>query len=147
MNIVNKLHRKAMAKSDQAFIEKMAGNIGLWKKLISEAYKLEKEAAALLVNDFESEPTRSVLHRSAASLAIDCMELREAERLIATALAGNPPEEIANELRDLFENDKFEKTFLALKKYFAETPDDVLRKDFEHYDSLPEPEKGYEKGR
>jgi hypothetical protein len=49
----------------------------------------------------QTEPTRSVLHRSAATLALDCGEYREAERLVATALAGNPPEPIANELRDV----------------------------------------------
>jgi hypothetical protein len=34
-------------------------------------------------------------------LAIACAELREAERLIGRALSGNPPDDIANELRDL----------------------------------------------
>ena len=46
---------------------------------------------------------RSVLHRSAASLALECGALREAERLIAAALSGDPPDEIAEELRDLLE--------------------------------------------
>jgi hypothetical protein len=36
-----------------------------------------------------------------AVLAIECFELREAERLIGLALAGNPLINIANELRDL----------------------------------------------
>lgn len=49
------------------------------------------------------EPTRSVFYRSAASLALQCEEFRETERLIATALSGNPPNEIAEELRDLLE--------------------------------------------
>jgi hypothetical protein len=49
----------------------------------------------------DEEPTRSVLHRSAASLAIKCGEYEEAERLIATALNGKPPDDIAAELRDL----------------------------------------------
>jgi hypothetical protein len=53
--------------------------------------------------DLSAEPTRSVLHRSAAALAVECGEAREAERLIAVALAGNPPEEIAEELRDLWQ--------------------------------------------
>ena len=52
----------------------------------------------------EFEPTRSVLHRSAASLALECDEIREAERLIGRALSGNPPDEIAEELRDLLED-------------------------------------------
>jgi hypothetical protein len=34
--------------------------------------------------------------------AVDCGEFKAAERLIATALSGNPPEEIAEELKDLF---------------------------------------------
>jgi hypothetical protein len=42
-----------------------------------------------------------VLHRSAASLAVECLQLREAERLIGRALAGNPSPDIADELRDL----------------------------------------------
>ena len=54
-----------------------------------------------MIESEESEPTRSVLHRSAASLAFRCGEYREAERLIARALLGNPPEEIADELRRL----------------------------------------------
>jgi hypothetical protein len=45
-----------------------------------------------------------VLHRSAASLAVECFQLREAERLIGRALAGNPPPDIADELRDLLLN-------------------------------------------
>ncbi|WP_277883666.1 hypothetical protein [Nostoc sp. FACHB-133] len=37
----------------------------------------------------------SVLHRGAATLAVECSELREAEKLIGRALAGNPPSDIA----------------------------------------------------
>jgi hypothetical protein len=39
--------------------------------------------------------------RIAAVLAIECNELRDAERLIGRALSGNPPDDIADELRDL----------------------------------------------
>ncbi|NJM77199.1 MAG: hypothetical protein HC852_17215 [Acaryochloridaceae cyanobacterium RU_4_10] len=34
-------------------------------------------------------------------MGLECSELREAERLIGRALSGNPPMDIANELRDL----------------------------------------------
>ncbi|WP_315787762.1 hypothetical protein [Fischerella sp. JS2] len=56
----------------------------------------------LIANLLDAEPTRSVLHCSATSLAIECGEFQIAERLIATALSGNPPQEIAEELKDLF---------------------------------------------
>ncbi|MCL4203791.1 MAG: hypothetical protein KJ000_14920 [Pirellulaceae bacterium] len=46
---------------------------------------------------------RSVLHRSAASLALNCEEYRLAEKLLAVGLAGDPPPEIAEEMRDLLE--------------------------------------------
>ena len=46
----------------------------------------------------------SVLHRSAGSLTLDCGRFRQAEQIAATALAGNPDPEIAEELRDLLEN-------------------------------------------
>src|SRR5438046_2947857 len=70
---------------------------------LRRAFALERQAADLLVADTAQEPTRSVLHRSAASLALECGNLREAERLIATALSGNPPDEFAEELRALLE--------------------------------------------
>jgi hypothetical protein len=43
-------------------------------------------------------------------LAWRCGEYREAERLIGAALAGTPPETIAEELRDLLLQVYFEKT-------------------------------------
>ena len=42
-------------------------------------------------------------------MALDCGREREAERLIATALSGNPPGEIAEELRDLLEQVNFQR--------------------------------------
>jgi hypothetical protein len=49
------------------------------------------------------EPTFSILHRSAATLALDCDNIRLAEQLIAKALSHTLPYEIAEELRDLLE--------------------------------------------
>jgi hypothetical protein len=69
--------------------------------LSQAAFAKERAAADLTANQLDLEPTRSVLHRSAAVLAIECGELRDAERLIGHALAGNPPQDIADELRDL----------------------------------------------
>ncbi len=63
---------------------------------------LEKEAAAAeLMVDENVEPTRSVLHRSAATLAWRCEMYEEARRLIYRGLAGDAPPEIEAELRDL----------------------------------------------
>jgi hypothetical protein len=54
---------------------------------------------SIAANQLDLEPTRSFLRRS--TLALECNELREAERLISRALSGFPPIDIAEELRNL----------------------------------------------
>lgn len=107
MNEVRKLHDQAMSLAEAASVAKVRGDLDKAGHLLRQAYEKEREAAQLLAGEPALEPTRSILFRSAASLAIDCNELREAERLIATALSGNPPANIAEELRDLFEQANF----------------------------------------
>jgi hypothetical protein len=104
MKEVNTLHQKAMELADQAAMARRAGTMDEFKRLTVEALKLETEAAKTFAAESNLEPTRSVLFRSAATLAVECQELRIAEQLISTALAGNPPSEIADELRDLLED-------------------------------------------
>ncbi|MBD2090285.1 hypothetical protein H6F67_10515 [Microcoleus sp. FACHB-1515] len=71
-------------------------------QLLQQAFENEAQAAELIADDLDAEPTRSSLHCSAARLAIECGNFSVAERLLVTALTGNPPEEIAEELKDLF---------------------------------------------
>ncbi len=71
--------------------------------LYIKAFNEEKEAALSLRADFHNEPARSTLFRNAASLAMDCREYAEAERLAAHGLAGNPPQKLMNELRELYQ--------------------------------------------
>ena len=96
------LHTEAMKIAEEAFQAQQAGNATKYLHLAKKAYEKEKEAAWLLFSNFEAEPTRSVLFRSAAWLAFNCGKMREAEQLISAALAGNPPLEIIKELRDLY---------------------------------------------
>jgi hypothetical protein len=90
------------ALAEAAAIARLRGIPEQAAQLTRQAFEQETQAAALIASTLDAEPTRSVLYRSAASLAIECGELRAAERLIATALSGNPPPEIAEELKDLF---------------------------------------------
>jgi uncharacterized pyridoxal phosphate-containing UPF0001 family protein len=100
MNAVNTLHQRSMDLAESATLAQRRGEpvVGLWR----EAFELEAQAAALLANEWQAEPTRSVLYRSAATLALRCDEVQAAERLVVTGLMGHPPEEVAAELRDLF---------------------------------------------
>jgi len=100
---VRKLHDEAMNLAELAAVAKVKGNLERVNSLLHQAYEYEVKAAKLLIDVSSLEPTRSVLLRSAASLAIDCNELAEAEKLIALGLSGNPPPELAEELRNLRE--------------------------------------------
>lgn len=102
MNQIQTLHQQAMNLAEAAAVARLRGGIEQAAQLTRQAFEQEAQAAKLIASVLDAEPTRSVLHRSAASLAIECGELRTAERLIATALSGNPPLEIAEELKDLF---------------------------------------------
>lgn len=101
MQTVETLHHEAMELVDRAIIARQRGDTDQMRTLTQAAFTKERAAADLVANQLDFEPTRSVLHRSAAVLALECAELREAERLIGRALAGNPPIDVANELRDL----------------------------------------------
>jgi hypothetical protein len=90
-----------MQLADAADAAVRGGDDGAAQTHFRRALELERRAAEAVVAARGPEPSRSVLLRSAASLAISCREHREAERLIATALAGDPPAEICEELRDL----------------------------------------------
>jgi len=50
--------------------------------LYKAAFDFERQAARALTEKLDAEPTRSILHRSAATLALDCGQHREAEVLI-----------------------------------------------------------------
>ena len=109
MSQIKELHEKAMYLAEMAVVTKLQGDLERANQLFRQAYENEAKAARLMPEEPSPEPTRSILYRSAASLALDCNEYREAERLIALGLAGQPPEEIAIELRDLFDKVNFQR--------------------------------------
>lgn len=96
---LNEFHQRAMELAEQALIARRQNDLPSAQDFAFRAYLLEKQAA----EGSQTEPTRSVLYRSAATLALDCKEYREAERLVATALAGSPSEAIATELREVLD--------------------------------------------
>jgi len=105
MTDVMELHLRAMDLAGKAEFAKRKGQVNAAQLLFREAFVAERDAAMLVSPD--REPTRSILLRSAASLAIECREYLVAEQLIGVALAGNAHEEIRDELRDLFETITF----------------------------------------
>jgi hypothetical protein len=103
MSSVGEYHQRAMESANQALEARRRGDEAQARAHFLEALAHERRAAKMVAQGLAAEPTRSVLHRSAAALAVECGEIREAERLIAIALSGEPPEEIAAELRALWQ--------------------------------------------
>lgn len=102
---INKFHQEAMRLADEAFYAKRSEEFDVAQSKYIEAFEYESAAAMLLVNEYSEEPSRSVFFRSAACLLLNLPypsdeHLRQAERMVAFGLSGNPPEEIAEELRE-----------------------------------------------
>lgn len=104
---VRELHSEAMRLAEDAVVARRLGRKTA-AKLFEQAFEFELKAAAGVTPD--KEPTFSILHRSAASLALDCGFHREAEKLIARALSHDPPDEIADELRELLDQVYFNRS-------------------------------------
>lgn len=97
---ISALHEAAMELVERGLLEREASRARHW---FLSAFEKERNAAEMLADAREEEPTRSVLYRSAATLALDCRNYREAARLIQEGLAGNPPAEVVDELEHLRE--------------------------------------------
>lgn len=100
VQLVSELHKQAMEFTDESFIARGLNEREEYFRLTRLAFEKEEEAANLLFDE-DVEPTRSILHRSAATLAFRCEMYPEAKRLVHRALSGNPPAGVELELYDL----------------------------------------------
>lgn len=107
MKDANELHNESMDRAELALLARMSGEHETAERLFAESLRLEIEAIEAVDQSPYAEPNYSILHCSAATLALDCNDPRTAERLISKALAHDPPEQIADELRDLLEQVHF----------------------------------------
>jgi hypothetical protein len=88
---------------EAAVVARHAEDEGRMRSLLSDALKLECEAADSVADDYALEPTRSLLHRSAASIALKNFDTKTAKRYAEAGLKGNAPSEIKSELQILSE--------------------------------------------
>lgn len=141
-NKVNQLHEKAMDLAEEALYRNLkklgkAETIEIYKK----AFQLEKEAAMLLQNAYDIEPTRSVLFQSAANLAYNAEMRQEAEKMIGFALSGNPPHPIDEELKMLLIDIQQEKnptanSVMATFKKVKKLPENAQKEVVQFVDAL-----------
>ena len=97
-------HNEAMALVDQADAAQRRRDTVREQQLRHEAFLKEKEVALACAERKDTPAaTLAILLCSAASLASETGQPREAERLIARALSGDPPHALAEVLRELWE--------------------------------------------
>lgn len=115
------LHARAMERAEEAYVARLQNRdaSNLWH----EALELEEAAAAWFRSDFAYEPTRSVLFRSAAALALECSAFERAAELAREGLRGHPQKDLEVALWHLLDRASFER-HLRLSNLVLE-PDDM----------------------
>jgi len=97
------LHERAMELFEASLLARHAEDEGRMNRFLAQALKLECEAADTVADDYALEPTRSLLHRSAAAMALSSFDTKTARRYVKAAFEGKPPTEVGSELQILSE--------------------------------------------
>jgi len=100
---IKELHREAMELADTAYEARRLGNLNQAQQRFFIALDLERQAARKTAEIKDSEPSRSILFRSAATLALHAGKFSEGMRLVEEAFKGSPPADIAKELEAIDE--------------------------------------------
>lgn len=108
MSTSRELHNKAMNLAQLALVAREKGEFDKAEALAIEAYEYETRAADIIPLKESSEPTRSILYSSAASLAYQGKKFDVALNLIAKGLSGYPPLQVKEELKTLWGQVNFE---------------------------------------
>jgi IrrE N-terminal-like domain len=97
------LHERAMELFEASLLARHAEDEGRMNRFLAQALKMECEAADTVADDYALEPTRSLLHRSAAAMALSNFDTKTARRYVEAAFEGKPPAEVESELQKLSE--------------------------------------------
>ena len=99
------LHQQAMFFAQDALVATQHKEIEKAFTLNQKAFELERQVALSLVNS-KNEPMRSIILKSAATLALDIGQYREAEIFISYGLIGTPPDDIHQDFLALLDTVK-----------------------------------------
>jgi IrrE N-terminal-like domain len=110
---------------DASLLARRMGDEPRTMRLLAEALQAESAAADSVAENLSLEPTRSVLHRSAASIALQLRDIETAKRYAKAGLEIATPAEIRQELESLYEDVL---TLEALQRdYRLKAPDGLTR--------------------
>jgi hypothetical protein len=95
------IHDKAMKLAQEAIMARIQHDENKARMLYKQSFDLEREAAYFYAERFDKEPIRSILYRSAASLAIECHLYQEADLLIQQGQSNDTPTDVINDFQEL----------------------------------------------
>jgi hypothetical protein len=113
---IKQLHNEAMDEAFYGEIAKKNNDFMKSQKHFKDAFEKEHEVVVYAISHNYEEPGRSILLKSCAALAKAINDYSQAEKLICLALSGNPPAEISEELRNMYEDVTFYR-HLQVKNY------------------------------
>jgi hypothetical protein len=100
---IREIHDRAMDLFELALLTARAGDAEKSRRLFNEALEKEATAADSVADAYDLEPTRSILYRSAASIALRIGNVQKAKQYVEAGLAGRAPEDIRAEMITLRE--------------------------------------------
>lgn len=109
MKTSKELHEEAMTLYEESLVAWYKKNAIERQRLLLLAFDLERQAALMLKDRFDLEPTRSNVFASAAAMAKQADLYREAEQMIGYALSGNPKAYLRDEMIDMLEDMNFQR--------------------------------------
>ena len=95
------IHDKAMTLAQEAIMARIWKDETKAQLLYKQSFDLEREAANIYAERHDKEPIRSILYRSAASLAIECRLFQEADLLIQQGQSSNTPIDVMDDFQEL----------------------------------------------
>lgn len=95
------LHDEAMRHADEAHAARRRQELGRAQKEAVHAFRLETQAALAFAAEHRLQPSRGILFRSAAALALDAGLLDQAEYLARQAVEESPPEDVVEDAEDI----------------------------------------------
>lgn len=98
MNDIRETHDMAMDLYELALLAARAGDAEKSLRLFNEALDRETAAADSVSDSYDLEPTRAILHRSAATIALRIGNTQKAKKYVEAGLAGSAPQDVRAEM-------------------------------------------------
>jgi hypothetical protein len=102
--VLSKLYDDAMENWSLAYIARNSGDMSQFAAYSKDAFLLAVQAAEMLSTRFDAEPTRSIVCKMVAEIALQIGDTGAAIKYSAMGLSGQPYDDIALDLHGIMQN-------------------------------------------